>query len=102
MNIKPSIILLSAFALAACGAIGGTTAAPLPTVVLNPGAATQPASSSAPAFGGSVSASGHVAPAQQAQLAFAAPGQVLTLTVAAGDTVQAGQVLATLAGGDRL
>jgi multidrug resistance efflux pump len=35
-------------------------------------------------------------------LAFATAGKVVTLTLAAGDTVQAGQVLATLAGGDRL
>jgi multidrug efflux pump subunit AcrA (membrane-fusion protein) len=99
MRTKLLFVPLIALSLAACGAIGGQTPTPLPTVVL--GGATPQASSAAPA-GGGVTASGHVAPAQQAQLAFATAGKVITLTVAAGDTVQAGQVLATLAGNDRL
>src|SRR5712692_9106657 len=99
MRTKLLFVPLIALSLVACGAIGGQTPTPLPTVVL--GGATPQASSPAPA-GGGVTASGHVTPAQQAQLAFAAPGKVISLTVAAGDTVQAGQVLATLAGADRL
>ncbi len=99
MCFKIFFIPLVAFSLVACGAIGGQTPTPLPTVVL--GGATPPASSPASA-GGGVTASGHVTPAQQTQLTFAAPGKVISLTVAAGDTVQAGQVLATLAGADRL
>lgn len=99
MRFKALPIVFLAFTLAACGAIGGQTPTPLPTVVL--GGATPQASAAAPA-GGGVTASGNVAPAQEAQLAFATAGNVLTLTVAAGDTVQAGQVLATLTGGERL
>ena len=99
MCFKIFFIPLMALSLVACGAIGGQTPTPLPTVML--GGATPQASSPAPA-GGGVTASGHVTPAQQTQLAFAAPGKIISLTVAAGDTVQAGQVLATLAGADRL
>jgi multidrug resistance efflux pump len=100
MRFKAVPILLTTLALSACGAIGGQTPAPLPTVVLASGATPQ--SSAQASSEGSVTASGHVAPAEQAQLAFAAAGKVMTLTVAAGDTVLAGQVLATLSGGDRL
>jgi len=99
MRFKALPILLTTFALVGCGAIGGQTPTPLPTVVL--GAAT-PAASAPATTGGGVTASGRIAPAEQAQLAFAAPGQVISLTVREGDTVQAGQVLATLAGADRL
>ncbi len=102
MRFKAPLILLTTFALAGCGAIGGQTPAPLPTVVLG-SAATPAASASASAPSGSaITASGRVAAAQQAQLAFAGVGQVLTLTVAEGDQVQAGQVIASLGSADRL
>jgi multidrug efflux pump subunit AcrA (membrane-fusion protein) len=102
MRFKAIPIFLSTLALVGCGAIGGQTPTALPTVVLS-GAATPGATQAAPAAGGgNVTASGHIAPAAQAQLAFAAPGQVISLTVRAGDTVQPGQVLATLAGSQRL
>ena len=99
MRFKSSLMLLTALALVGCGAIGGQTPTPLPTVVL--GGATPQASAQAPA-GAVAIASGHIAPAQDATLAFATAGNVISLTVSAGDTVQAGQVLATLDGGDRL
>jgi multidrug efflux pump subunit AcrA (membrane-fusion protein) len=91
MRFKLLVTSLTALALAACGAIGGQTPTPLPTVVL--GGATPQASALAPS-GAGVTASGHIA--------FATAGNVISLTVSAGDTVQAGQVLATLSGGDRL
>jgi HlyD family secretion protein len=100
MRLKALPVLFLAFALAACGAIGGQTPAPLPTVLLASGVTPQAAAPAA--SGGTVTASGHIAPAQQTQLAFAAPGQVISLIVAEGDSVQAGQVIATLAGAVRL
>jgi len=100
MRFQGLPILLTTLALVGCGAIGGQTPTPLPTVVLG-GAATQPAAAPAPS-GSTITASGRLVAAQQVQLAFASAGQVITLTIAEGDHVQAGQVLATLAGADRL
>ena len=49
-----------------------------------------------------MTASGRVAPAQEAQLAFVAGGEIEMLGVAVGDRVQAGQVVARLSGGEQL
>jgi len=106
MRFKAPLILLTTFALAGCSAIGGQTPTPLPTVVLGGssagGSAATPVAAAAAPSGSTVTASGRVTAAQQAQLAFATVGQVLTLTVAEGDQVQAGQVIATLGSADRL
>jgi len=102
MRAKVLSLFLIAMILAGCGAIGGQTPTPLPTVVLNgSGAGGTPAPTSA-APGGTVTASGNIEPAEQTQLAFASAGRVISLTVASGDTVQAGQVLAVLSGGEAL
>ncbi len=93
--------VLLTLALAGCGALGGQTPTPLPTVVLVGGNATPQATGAAPS-GGIVTASGHIEPAEQAQLSFATAGKVETVTVAVGDAVQAGQVLITLEGSDQL
>ena len=59
------------------------TATPLPAIPLNP-------------TGGSARASGKVVPAQTARLGFAAAGRVISVTVQAGDTVAAGDLLVAL------
>jgi multidrug efflux pump subunit AcrA (membrane-fusion protein) len=92
---------LLALAVAACGAIGGQTPTPLPTVVLGGANGTQQPTAQA-SSGGVATASGHVEPADQTQLVFATTGKVISLTVAADDVVPAGQVLAVLSGGDSL
>ena len=98
------ILAVLALSLCACSVFGGGTAQPLPTVVLGTAGAPTPrpsgGSQASPTLGG-VTASGKVAPLQQAQLAFAQGGN-LQLLAAAGDQVKAGQVLARLAGGERL
>jgi multidrug efflux pump subunit AcrA (membrane-fusion protein) len=100
MRTKRLLFSLLALAVAGCGAIGGQTPTALPTVVL--GGGTPSATSQAPAPGGTVTASGHIEPAAQTQLVFATTGKVISLTVAANDTVQAGQVVAMLSGADSL
>src|SRR3990172_1242248 len=99
MKLRVLSILLMALVAAACGA-GAGTPTPLPTVVLGGGSTTPQASS--PGLSGGVTASGIVVPAQETRLAFASGGRVDMLPVAVGDQVQAGQVLARLAGGETL
>ena len=101
MKFTALLALLLACTLAGCGAFGQASPTPLPTIVLgNPnGAATPRAASSS---GGGVTASGVVAPAQQAQIAFAMAGTLAAVNVAEGDAVKAGQVLAKLAGSEKL
>lgn len=95
-----ALILLLVLGLAGCNAFAGSTPAPLPTVVLdNNGTAEQ---STPFAQGGGVTASGKVVPAQEVQLSFALAGQVKISSLAVGDQVQAGQVLASLAGDEKL
>jgi HlyD family secretion protein len=100
MKLKLFLTALLAFILVGCNAFTNTTPQPLPTVVLDTGSASSgPASQG---FSGGVTASGIVAPAQQAQLTTAAGGQIAELNVAVGDKVKAGQVLVMMAGGDKL
>jgi len=80
-------------ALAACGAVGGTSE-PLPTVVLQGGSATTPAAQTASR--GGVTASGVVVPAQQADMAFPLGGNVQAVNVKLGQQVKAGQILVEL------
>ena len=107
------LILLTALALAGCGALAKSTPQALPTVVLDgngaaPAADTAAESTDTPSeepatvFSGGVTASGKVAPAEQVQLAPALAGSVSAVNVKVGDKVQAGQVLVTLAGGEKL
>ena len=102
-TVSPRIlILVTMLVLAACGKLAGTSSA-LPTVVLGSDVTSAaPTAVSSQAVSGGVTASGTVIPAQEAQLVFALSGQIQSMTVAVGDTVQAGQVLATLAGGEQL
>ena len=80
-------------ALAACGAVGGTSG-PLPTVVLQGGSESTPTPQMASR--GGVTASGVVVPAQQADMAFALGGNVQAVNVDLGERVKAGQVLVEL------
>ena len=100
MNKGFLIILLAAFILSGCGAIGQTPSQALPTVVLDSGAATPLAS--APVNTTGLVASGIVVPAQQARIAAAMGGNVESVTAAVGDQVKAGQVLLRLSGAEKL
>lgn len=93
MKRSATWLLLAGVLISACGSAGGTNA-PLPTVVLPAaGAATQTVGTGA---GGGVTASGVVVADAQARLAFVQGGVVKSVKVAAGDQVQAGQVLIEL------
>ncbi len=97
MKIKALLLLPVPLLLAACG-LGAKSPASVPTIILgNPDAtaAATPAASH-PAASGGVTASGFVVAAQTAQLAFLTGGNVKTVSVAAGDAVQAGQSLVQL------
>jgi HlyD family secretion protein len=87
------LTLTVSLALAACGALGGTSE-PLPTVVLQGGSESTPAPQSAGR--GGVTASGVVVPAQQADMAFVLGGDVQAVYVELGEKVKAGQVLVEL------
>ena len=98
-------ILAALVTLAGCGVKGAD--ATLPTVVLGAGAAgAGAAGAGAPSAAtpqplvsrstGAVVASGRVAPARQAQLAFGSAGRVAQAAVAEGERVTGGQTLLTL------
>ncbi len=91
------ILIILALALSACGS-GGPSTQPIPTIVLDGGTVNDSVTQSAPqtSSGERVAASGIVIPAQQAQLAFAFPGNVSKVYVAEGDQVKAGDILAEL------
>lgn len=106
-----ALISLIALALAGCSVFSGATPEPLPTIVLGDesGAPHVPTSGNSstpqvtiPGTSGGVTASGVVAPAQEAELAFTLPGEIETVDVTVGDRVEAGQVLVRLAGGEKL
>lgn len=86
------LLLIIVLGLAACS---GTSSAaePVPTLVLESGSdSTGPAS---PSRGG-VSASGHIIPLEDANLAFGLAGRVSKVHVAVGDAVKAGDILLEL------
>jgi multidrug efflux pump subunit AcrA (membrane-fusion protein) len=106
-----ALISLVALTLAGCSVFSGATPEPLPTIVLGDesGAPHVPTSGNSstpqvtiPGTSGGVTASGVVAPAQEAELAFTLPGEIETVDVTVGDRVEAGQVLVRLAGGEKL
>jgi len=99
MKFKMLLILLVVFSLAGCGGFAGTTPAALPTIVLDNKNVTPQASTGA---SGGVTASGVVAPAQQAQLTYTLGGNVKSVNVVVGDQVKAGQALVVLEGQESL
>ena len=97
-----SLLLLAAWLLSGCDAIGSALSpaapTPLPTVVLDSGSAPRPAA----VPGSGVTASGVVAAGEQARLAFAIAGKIQEVKVNVGDQVTRGQVLAQLEGQEDL
>src|SRR5262245_39206933 len=87
------ILIIVLLLLTACGSNASPTA--IPTVVLDTGNNNQPVQVSH-SNDGDVVASAIVVPVQEAQLAFALPGSVKKIYVAAGDQVKAGDLLAEL------
>ncbi len=83
-----------------CSALSRATPQPLPTIELGQG--NPPSQSSTQVVSGGVTASGVIAPAQRAKLAFGLGGKIETLDVSVGDRVEAGQVLARLEGQENL
>ncbi|MEJ2597759.1 MAG: HlyD family efflux transporter periplasmic adaptor subunit [Anaerolineales bacterium] len=100
MRFKALFTVLMALTLVSCSVFNNATPQPLPTVVLDNGSASAPSESQG--FGGGVTASGIIAPAQEAKLASPAGGQIATVNVAVGDDVKAGDVLVMMAGRDKL
>jgi multidrug efflux pump subunit AcrA (membrane-fusion protein) len=87
----------------ACGAVRQNQNAPLPTLVLD--SAGSASSTPAPAVktsGSTVVASGNIIAAKEVNLAVGASGTVLEVSVQPGDKVTKGQILARLAGSERL
>jgi multidrug efflux pump subunit AcrA (membrane-fusion protein) len=91
--MRRAVLLLPLVLAAGCGSIGGGPT-PLPTVVLDVGSSP---STPGPTFG-DATASGVVASANEAQLAFDQGGIVRAVHVALGDSVKAGEVLVELDG----
>jgi multidrug efflux pump subunit AcrA (membrane-fusion protein) len=102
MKFKALLLLLMLVTLSGCGVFNRTTPQPLPTVMLDGRQDTTPQATSQAASSGGVTASGVAAPAQISQMASALGANVKAVKVAVGDQVQAGQVLVSLAGSERL
>ncbi len=100
----PLAFILLALSLTGCSVFGKAAPQALPTVVLDSNNSTPnaPGATQSTSNIGGVTASGVVAPAQEAQIAFALGGNVKTLPIAVGDQVEAGQVLASLEGSEKL
>src|SRR5271157_3641670 len=80
------IVLTLVFTLTACGSSSSSTPTAIPTIVIN----------AQPAAANTVTASGQVVPVQHVQLSFPLTGVAKTVEVKEGDSVTAGQPLATL------
>jgi RND family efflux transporter MFP subunit len=86
------LFLALSLALTACGQ--AATPTPIPTIALD--ASAPDSGPAAPVFTGGVVASAEVRPFDSVKLSFPLLGTVKTVDVAVGDTVSAGQTLATL------
>jgi RND family efflux transporter MFP subunit len=89
-NVYLLITLIIALLLTACGS--QVTATPIPTLVLDGSNTSNNQTSSA----NSISASAVVIPITEARLSFSGTGKVTSVSVQAGDRVEAGQVLVEL------
>jgi RND family efflux transporter MFP subunit len=93
MNKRYLFLILSlALTLAACGQLDAET--PVPTVALDTGGSDS--GSPASVLGNTVIASAEIRPVDSVDLSFPLLGRVETVEVAVGDTVNAGETLATL------
>ncbi len=88
------LFLIIAVVLTACGQANTTEA--IPTVVLDTSPGPSQANTSTNTSSGTVTASGEVVPALNAQLSFPLTGIVKTVEIKDGDKVTAGQTLVTL------
>ncbi len=103
LKIYVVFFLLGIFTLSGCSAIGGGSPTPLPTVILGDlnltpegtGVGLEPVS-------GGTSASGVIAPKEDAQLVFTLAGKIAAMDVAVGQRVEARQTLAQLEGQEEL
>ena len=95
-----TLVMLAVISLAGCNALSGATPTSLPTIVLDSG--DGPAQTSPQFESGGVIASGVVVPAKEARMAFTSGGNLESVEVAVGEAVEAGQVLARLAGAEQL
>jgi len=94
------LIIMVGALLAGCSAFTQKTPEPLPTIAVDD--TTNAAQPSTTGLSGGVSASGNVIAGQEAHMAFPAGGIVDAVNVAVGDQVEAGQVLVSLAGSEKL
>ena len=103
MKFKAVLLLLMLLAaITGCGVFNPVTPQPLPTVVLDGRQDATPQATTPQSAAGGVTASGVAAPVQISQMASALGANVKAVNVAVGDQVQAGQVLVSLAGSERL
>ncbi len=92
MKSKLILPVILALVMVACGGAANTPA--IPTVILSGGNAPTPVPSTS--TGAGVTASGVIVDDQEAHMAFNLAGNVKLVNVAAGDQVQAGQILVQL------
>jgi multidrug resistance efflux pump len=97
---KVTLTFLVMLFLTGCGAIGNPSPTPIPTVAL--GGSGAPLQSTPQVRSGDLVASGITVPAQEAQMAFASGGELEEVNIEVGDKVEAGQILARLAGTEQL
>ena len=91
------VLILFILVLSACQPAPAPT--PIPTIVFDTsssGTSTQPSTNQGSTVTTGVTASAVVMPVQDAQLAFALPGNVKKVNVAVGDQVKSGDILAEL------
>jgi HlyD family secretion protein len=93
MKSKVALLAFIVLFLTGCGAFAKASPTPLPTVMLGQEQETPQAST---AVEGGVTASGVIAPEQEAKMAFTMGGRIKAVNVAVGDQVKAGQVLVEL------
>lgn len=99
LSVNSFLVILISFYLAACSVVSKSPPTPLPTVRLDKDS-TSTGSSQIILDG--VVASGIIVPAKEANMAFSTSGIIESMDVAVGDHLEAGQVVATLAGAEQL
>lgn len=99
MKPRTLLVLLLVVFLSGCGSLSKATPTPLPTVVLDSGAAGT--RGSLPLETGGVTASGRVVPARKAQIVSLSGGRVEAVYVSLGEQVEEGQALVKLSGEER-
>lgn len=101
MKRKAVFLLLVACLLSGCNVISPPTPTALPTIVLG-NAGISPSQTGLPAAPEGVTASGVVAPAREAQIAYSLGGSIQVVNVTEGSRVEEGRLLARLSGSEKL